>query len=148
MKFTCSVNIKAPLNLVTQIFEDPEQQKHFQDGFISKIHISGNKGNKGAVSQLNYKKLELIETIIENNLPNEFRALYEHKHTTNTMYVKFIPIDDYNTQYFTEIEYTKFNGFIINILVTIAPSLFKKQVQKWLNQFKLYVESQHLNNQR
>ena len=147
MNFTCTVNINAPLNLVAQIFADPDQQKHFQDGFISKVPLSGISGEKGAVSQLNYKKLELIETIIENELPHEFKALYEHKHTTNTMHVKFTALDENLTQYDSEILYTKFKGLVINLMVKIAPGLFRKQVQIWLKQFKTYVEAEHIKNQ-
>ena len=147
MKFTCTVEINAPLDLVAQIFEDPEQQKHFQDGFLSKELLSGTPGDIGAKSRLVYKRLELIETIIENNLPHDFKALYEHKHTTNTMAVNFTVLDYQTTRYSSEIEYTKFNGFVVNVMVKLFPSLFKKQVQKWMNQFKIYVESQHPQNQ-
>ena len=69
MKFTCTVIINAPIHLVAQIFADPGQQKHFQDGFISKVQLKGNTEEEGSVARLNYKKLELIETIIENKLP-------------------------------------------------------------------------------
>ncbi len=36
MKFSGSTNIRAPRELVIQIFSDPENLKHYQDGFVKK----------------------------------------------------------------------------------------------------------------
>ncbi|MFD2824771.1 SRPBCC family protein [Lacinutrix iliipiscaria] len=142
MKFTCSTDINAPRDKVVSIFLNPEKQHHFQDGFISKELLSGTLNTVGAQSKMTYKKLELLETIQINKLPNEFQGLYEHKHTTNTMNVKFIPLSDEKTRYVSEIHYIKFNGFIINLMVKLFPKLFKNQVNKWMFQFKRYVESE------
>lgn len=141
MKFSCSIEINANVDRVQSIFLDSSTIKHYQDGFVSKTLISGDEGQNGAKSKLVYKKLELIETILKNDLPNEFLGLYEHKHMTNTMKVSFSSITSNRTFYATEIEYTKFNGVLIKIMAKLFPGMFKKQVQKWLNQFKEYVES-------
>ncbi|RKE94708.1 SRPBCC family protein [Ichthyenterobacterium magnum] len=143
MKFTCAIDINAPINYVSELFKNPEYLKYHQDGFISKEHLSGTVGSKAAKSKLTYKRLELIETIITNNLPDEFMALYEHKHTTNTMKVNFEALSDTKTKYISEIEYTAFNGFLINVLVKLFPSMFKKQVYKWMQNFKTFCESKY-----
>ncbi|WP_452598605.1 SRPBCC family protein [Pontimicrobium sp. MEBiC01747] len=141
MKFTCSVDINASIDKVQSIFLDTSTLKYYQDGFKSKTLISGNEGEKGSKSKIIYEKLELIETILNNNLPEEFLALYEHKHMTNTMRVVFSSIANNDiTRYTTEIEYINFNGLFIKVIAKLFPGLFKKQVQKWLNQFKRYVE--------
>lgn len=141
MKFTCSIDINSNIAKVKEFFLNPDNLKHFQDGFIKKELISGAPGEKGAKSKMIYEKLELTETIITNNLPEEFLALYEHKHMTNTMKVRFIELGDNQTCYISEIEYTKFNGFIVKLIAKLFPAMFKKQVQKWLVQFKNYVEN-------
>jgi hypothetical protein len=46
------------------------------------------------------------------------------------------------TRYDAEIHYTKFKGFVVKVMVFLFPSFFKKQVQKWLNNFKIFVEKQ------
>jgi len=143
MKFTCSIDINKNANVVSELFLNPDNLKHYQDGFKSKTLISGSSGHIGAKSKMVYEKLELIETIIKNDLPNEFIGLYEHKHMTNTMKVQFVPIEENKTRYISEIEYTKFNGFVINVIARLFPNMFKKQVQKWQSQFKTYVESLH-----
>ncbi|RAJ17212.1 SRPBCC family protein [Olleya aquimaris] len=142
MTFNCSIDINESVEKVSEIFLNPDNLKYYQDGFIKKELISGSAFKKGAKSKMYYKKLELIETILNNDLPNEFFALYEHKHMTNTMKVSLIALEENKTRYITEIEYSKFNGAFIKLIARLFPGMFKKQVQKWLNQFKIYVESQ------
>jgi hypothetical protein len=141
MKFSCEITVDAPIDSVTSVFKNPDYLKHYQDGFVSKQLISGEDGNVGSISNMVYEKLELKETILINNLPKEFKALYEHKHMTNTMKVMFIAISKEQTKYISEIEYTQFNGFFIKLMATLFPGMFKKQVYKWMKQFKIYTES-------
>ena len=141
MTFSCDININAPVNEVVTIFKNPDHLKYYQDGFISKQLISGEEGTVGAVSNMVYKKLELKETILISDLPDEFMARYEHKHMTNTMKVMFPPISDQKTRYTSEIDYTKFNGLFIKLIARLFPGMFKKQVYKWMTQFKDYIES-------
>ena len=140
MKFNCTVDINRKIQDVNEAFQDPEVMKVCQKGLIEIIHLSGEKGKKGATAKIVYEKLELIETIIENDLPNLFFAKYDHKHTSNTMKVSFKEISPTRTEYYTEIEYLEFKGFIIKVMAKIAPSFFKKQVMKWMKRFKLHLE--------
>lgn len=142
MKFKCSVTINQHIDKVIEIFSNSNNLHHFQEGFKSKEHLSGIPGQKGSTAKMTYEKLELIETIIQNNLPEEFIALYEHKHMTNTMKVNFVQLEPNKTQYISEIEYTKFNGLLIKIIANLFPGMFKKQVIKWMNLFKAYAEKQ------
>ncbi|MEX0288264.1 MAG: hypothetical protein AB3N14_04065 [Flavobacteriaceae bacterium] len=114
--------------------------KKSQDGFQSKELLEGGAWEVGSKSKMNYKNLELIETILINKLPQEFIGLYEHKHMVNTMYCKFTALDDNLTQLDQEIHYTQFNGFIPKVMAKLFPGMFKRQVQKWLDQFKTVVE--------
>ncbi len=143
MKFTCHTDIKAPLQTVIALFENPDNLKEWQDGFVSIEPISGPPGEIGSKSKLTYEKLELIETILRNDLPEEFKANYEHKHMTNTMSCRFKKVDSNVTRFEQEIQYTKFNGFVIKLIAKLFPRMFKKQVQKWLDQFKAFIEKQN-----
>ena len=146
MKFTCSVTVNKPREQVVELFSNPNYLKEYQEGFIRKQHISGNEGQTGAISKMYYKmgkgEMELTETITDNNLPDYFAAQYHHKHTDNTMLCNFKPIDNTTTQCDWEIEYTAFRGFLINVMKTLFPGMFKKQVLKWLKNFKEFVEKQ------
>ncbi len=143
MEFTCTVDINAPIEKVVELFENPDNLHEWQDGYRSFEHMSGTEGAIGAKSKLIYDRLELIETIIRNELPHEFKATYEHKHMVNTMSCRFSELDTEKTRLEQEIHYTKFNGFMIKLMAKLFPRMFKKQVQKWLNQFKAFVEREN-----
>lgn len=146
MKFTCTVHINKPQQIVADYFANVDHLGEYQEGFQKKELISGEPWQEGAVSQLYYqngkRKMELTETVIKNNLPNEFLAEYFHTHTENTMKSTFTVISPNETRYDAEIHYTKFKGAIVKIMAFLFPSFFKKQVQKWLNNFKVFVEKQ------
>jgi hypothetical protein len=116
MKFTCSVEIDLPVEKVVRLFDNDENLKEWQDGFISIEHISGIPGESGAKSRIIFQtgrhKMELIETILVKNLPNEKTGLYEHKQMVNAMTSRFIAVGENKTRYVAEIEYSRFNGFV------------------------------------
>ena len=145
MDFSCTVTINAPRDKVVDIFQDPTKMRHWQDGFISKTLISGNEMQEGAESRMLYefgkKDMTIFETILSNNLPDSFEGRYEHSNTSNTMKSEFKELDPNTTLYTAHIHYTRFTGFMVRLIAKLAPSMFKKQVQKWLDQFKDYVES-------
>lgn len=147
MKFICSVTINKPKEMVAEFFANPDYLAEYQDGFLKKVLISGEIGKNNTVSKLYYKMgkgtMLLTETILENNLPDSFLAFYHHKHTENTMKSTFIAVTEASTRYDAEIHYTAFKGVIVKIIKFIFPSMFKKQVQKWLNNFKDFVEKQN-----
>lgn len=148
MKFKCSVEIDLPMNRVVELFGNPDNLKEWQDGFISFEHISGNPGDIGAQSRMKYqigkRQIELIETIIKNDLPYEFTGLYEAKEMTNTMKNTFHEISDRRTRYEASVEYTSMRGFMVRMMASLYPGMFKKQVQKWMNQFRDFCESSGL----
>ena len=144
MKFKCSITINLPIEQVAELFINPEYLKEYQDGFIKKELISGQAGQEGAVSKMYYKQgkgtMELTETILSNNLPEEFIGHYHHKHMDNNMKCNFTALSENETRYDSEIEYTAFRGFLPKIMAFLFPGMFKKQVQKWLNNFKTFAE--------
>ncbi|MCP4132753.1 MAG: SRPBCC family protein [bacterium] len=146
MKFTCVVEIDLPVETVIELYDSPENLKKWQDGFVSIEHLSGSPGEPGAKSKLIYtigkRTIELIETIIKKDLPREFSALYEAETMVNTMKNQFTSPDPNRTIFDMEIEYTKFNGVIPKMMSFFMPGIFKKQTQKWLNQFKTFAEEE------
>jgi uncharacterized membrane protein len=144
MKYKCTIDINLPIDKVAALWSNEAYFKEWQDGFESIEHISGTPNTKGAKSKIIFNgkhKMELLETIISSNLPNEKVGLYEHIHMTNTQTSSFIAIDEHTTQYTSEVEYTKFNGFMIKLMAKLFPGKFKQQSQKWMNQFKSFAEN-------
>ncbi len=141
MKFTCTTEINQPIHHVSDHFQNPETMKHCQEGFKEIVHLSGEKGLAGSKAKLVYKKFDLFETIIKNDLPHEFIGQYDHKHMSNTMKANFEALSEHKTRYTSEVEYTQFKGLMVKIMATLFPGMFKKQVQKWMDKFKIYVEA-------
>ena len=145
MKYTCSIEINLPIDQVTMLWENEKLFNKWQDGFQSIELLKGQNGTTGAKSKIileqGKRRLELIETIISNNLPEEKKALYEHIHMTNTQTTRFNKVSENKTNYISEVEYTKFNGFMPKLMAKLFPGMFKKQSQKWMNQFKDFAEN-------
>ena len=149
MKFTCSVEINLPIEEVVRLYDNPDNLIEWQDGFVAIESISGNSGEEGAKSKMVYmmrdQEMEIIETIKVNNLPEEKTGEYAHKHMVNTMTTRFKEISAHITLYEADVEYTKFIGFVPKMMAFLMPGVFKKQTQKWLNQFKKFAERESLS---
>ena len=147
MKFTCSVEIDLQKDKVVTLWKDPENLKHWQDNFKGFEHLSDNPESVGAKSMLYYnmkggKTMELEETILEWNMPHAMEGEYVHRHMTNRMRNTFQELGPEKTVWTADITYTKFNGLFMKLFAMVGKGMFRKQTQKWLNQFKEFAESQ------
>jgi hypothetical protein len=137
------VDIARPVETVITLFDNPDNMKHWQPGLLSFEHLSGDPGTPGARSKLHYKmgkrEIEMIETIISRNLPSDFSGTYEANGVKNIVKNEFVPIDEGNTRYTTYQEF-QFSGFM-KLMGWFMPGAFKKQSQKYMEQFRDYVES-------
>ena len=98
MKYVCEVEINIPVEKVVDFWSDEINFSNWQDGFISIELLEGNWNVEGSKSKILFKngkqKMELIETVISNNLPFSKKALYEHIHMSNTQLSRFEKISD------------------------------------------------------
>lgn len=144
MKYTCETQINLPVSIVVELWKDENYFKEWQDGFVKIEHIKGEPETVGAISKIyltqNNRKMELLETITVINLPFEKSAIYEHRHMTNTLTTRFIATENNKTRYVAEVEYLNFNGIIPKLMAKLFPGMFKKQNQKWMEQFKQFAE--------
>lgn len=144
MKYNNEVRINAPLEKVVGLFEDENNLPKWQEGFISAEIIEGERGKVGLKSKLRYKmgkrEIKMIETITVWDLPQNFTANYEANNVFNTVANHFEAIDENTTRYYTENEFT-FKG-VMKIFAFLMPGAFKKQSQKYLNDFKNFVENE------
>jgi hypothetical protein len=144
MKYEGAIDINKPRKTVTELFLDVSHLKEYQDGFIKKELIEGNAGENGAISKMYYKygsrDMILTETVINNNLPDLFEAQYHHKHMDNTMKCVFTEIAPDKTRYKYEFEYTRINWILPKLMAILFPSMYRKQGEKWMKQFKEFAE--------
>lgn len=145
MKFSCNTVIMLPKARVIELFNNPDNLVHWQDGFIKFEHLEGTPGAVGSKALMSYKvnnkALDITENILVNNLPHEFTGLYEYAPMTNTMQNLFEELSANETKYVANIEYTQLNGIMVKIMTFLFPGMFKKQVKKWMDQFKDFAEN-------
>ena len=144
MKYTINIDIDLPKEKIIELFDNPDNMKYWQKGFISIESISGTPGQVGAKSKLKYKmgsrEIEMIETITKRDLPNEFSGTYEAKGVWNLNKNYFIELDVNRTKWKSEVEF-KFTGFM-KLIAFLVPGSFKKQSMKYLTDFKEFAENQ------
>ena len=144
MKYQNAIVINKPIATVIELFDNPENMKHWQKGLQSFELINGEAGQPGAISKLIYqmgnRRVEMTETITERNLPKVFAGIYEAKNVWNYISNSFSDNGDGSTTWVTETEF-KFSGFMMKTIGLLMPGAFKKQSQKFLEDFKLFAES-------
>ena len=144
MKYTCSV--KVPLNRTdcVNLWMDESQFAEWQDGFQSKTWIEGKPNEIGSKSDIvlaqGKRRMELRETILDNNLPEHIEGRYDHIHMTNTQKITFEAMSSDSTLLTSDVEYTAFHSFMPKLMAKLFPGMFKKQSHKWLDQFRELAE--------
>ncbi|XOV67890.1 MAG: SRPBCC family protein [Fluviicola sp.] len=142
MKYKNEVIINAPREKVVALFDDPKNLKEWQPGFVSMELIEGELGKVGSKHKLLYKmgkrEIEMIETITKRNLPDQFSGTYEAKKVFNAIDNHFEDLGDGTTKYWAENEF-RLSGSM-KIFGWLMPDAFKKQSQKYMDDFKAFVE--------
>ena len=145
MRYTTEIVIKKSIEEVIRKMDSVENLKHWQEGLVSTEHISGIPREFGAKMKLNYdfgnRKMELIETITNQNYPKGFQATYNTKGIRNIQYNYFESTGEGNTKWvcINEFEPTIFKMYA---MLFFMPGAFKKQTKRYMRNFKNFVEHQ------
>lgn len=146
MKYTCTVQIPLNRKDCIDLWMDESQFAKWQDGFQHRNWIEGKPNQKQSKSEILFlqgkRRMELKETILDNSLPDYIIGSYDHVHMSNTQKTSFEVISSEVTKITSEVEYTAFHSFMPKMMAKIFPGMFKKQSQKWLDQFKALAEKQ------
>jgi carbon monoxide dehydrogenase subunit G len=145
MKYSNEVVIQLPVARVVELFDNPDNMRHWQPGLVSFEHVSGTPGQPGAKSRLRYKMgkrdIEMIETVTQRDLPHTFSGTYEAKGVFNIVSNHFEALPDGSTRYVSDSEF-QFKGLMMKLIGLLMPGAFKKQSQKYLDDFKAFAEKQ------
>ncbi len=143
MKYTTEIEINLPVDRVVELFDSRENLFHWMEGLYSFDHMSGEPGQVGAKSLLKFKmgakNVEMVETVIVRNLPDEFSGSYEVRGVFNIVKNQFVILGENKTRHVTFHEF-KFQGLMKVIAIFIKPSL-RKQSSKMLAAFKEFAEN-------
>ncbi|WKN31429.1 SRPBCC family protein [Porifericola rhodea] len=149
MKYENQIEIDLPRQQLVKLFSNPEYYPRWQKGLTLYETIKGEQGMPGAHSRLKFKtgkrEMNMVETIIENHLPDKYTVTYETSSVHNLQSSMFKELSPGKTLYHTYNEF-KFSGFM-KIFGWLMPGAFKKQTQKYLEQFKAFAEEEsHLHS--
>ena len=76
MHYTVEIDIDLPRDRVIELFDSTENLKKWQRGLQVFEPLEGEPGQPGAKSrmvfQMGKRKIEMVETITERNLPDAF----------------------------------------------------------------------------
>jgi hypothetical protein len=145
MKYNIELIINLPRDKVIRKMDNVDNMKHWQRGLTSAEHISGTPGEVGAKMQLNYKfgkrEMQLIETISKRDFPREFHANYDAKGMHNVQENFFEETPDDKTKWISKCEFIPTN-FMMKMMTTLMPGVFKKQSKKYMDDFKNFAENE------
>ena len=142
MKYTTEIVVDLPREEFIKKMDDPENMKHWQRGLIKYEQLSQNPGQEGARMSLSYKmgnrEMEMVETIIKRNLPEEMHTTYDTKGVHNIQ-KNYFREEDGKTRWTSESEF-QFSGFGMKLMGVLMPGAFKKQSLKYMQDFKNFAE--------
>lgn len=144
LSYTSEIIINKPIATCFSTIVNLDSMKHWQDGLISIEHISGTPREIGSIMILNYqfgnRKMKLTESVThrENNTAIHFN--FDTKMMHNVQKNSFEAIDETTTKWTSENEFFCRN-LKARIMLLLFPKTFKKQTQKYLTNFKNYVEN-------
>ena len=142
MKYTTEIVVDVPREEFIKKMDDPENMKHWQQGLIGYKQLSTNPGQEGARMSLSYKmgkrEMNLVETIIKRNLPDELYMTYDTKGVHNIQKNYFKEEGD-KTRWVSETEF-QFSGFGMKLMAFFMPGAFKKQSLKYMQDYKAFAE--------
>lgn len=143
MKYTTEIVVDLPRDEFLKKFDNTENMKHWQRGLVSYEMLSGKPGEEGARMNLKYKmgkrEIEMVETIIKRNFPEEFHATYDAKGVHNIQKNYFME-EDGKTRWISETEF-QFSSFGMKFMAFLMPGAFKKQSMKYAQDFKNFAEN-------
>jgi hypothetical protein len=144
MKYTVEIEINLPRDQVIALFDSEENLALWQPTLVSTKHLSGEKGQVGAKTEMVYqmgkRQCEMVETITVKNLPHEFSGTYEAKGVWNEVKNYMEEVDENTTKWRAESEF-KFSNIMMKIMGWLFPNLFKKESMKFLRNFKQFAET-------
>jgi len=144
MRYACEIVVEVPRERFIELFDNPDNLRHWQPELVSFAPISGTPGQPGAQSRLIYRMgsrtVEMVETVTVRDLPDEFSGTYDAKGVHNVVSNHFT-VAGPNGQATRWSMTTEFQckGFM-RLMTWLMPGAFKRQTMKFLTNFKNFAE--------
>lgn len=146
-RYKLETEIDVPRDKVIEYFDNPDNLPKWQPTLVSMEHMSGKPGQPGAKTMLKYKmgkrEVDMIETIVRRDLPDEFTGIYEAKGVWNELINHFYEIDNgQRTRWEFETEF-RCTGLMMRAMSFLMPGMFKKASTKNMQDFKEFAEAEY-----
>ena len=142
--YTVAVDIDLPRTEVLKKFKNSDDLFHWQNGLQSVEHLSGEPGEPGCLTKLIYRsgknRIELLETILRNDLPDEFDGFYSWGDGENTLENRFIELASNQTRWESTCHY-KMNSWFMKLMGWLMRRKFISQNQMFMDNFKAFCET-------
>ncbi|UYO00593.1 MAG: SRPBCC family protein [Devosia sp.] len=143
LDYTTSITIDLPRERVVELFDNVDNLYKWQRGLQSFDHISGEPGTPGAKSRLVFqmgkRRMEMIETVTRRDLPDAFDGTYDVEGVHNVVENRFSELGSNKTLWETR-NIFEMKGFMMSVMGWLMPGMFKKQSQKYAEDFKAFAE--------
>ena len=143
MQYQIETIINLPRERVIELFDSFENLKAWQEGLVSHEPISGEPGQAGAKTRLLYdmgrRRVEMVETIITRNMPDEFSATYDASGVHNIVR-NFFYDEGETTRWVLDTEF-QFSGFMRIMSFFMGSGTFRKQTRTTMEAFKQFAEN-------
>ena len=153
IKYTETIEIEQPIELVNQLFSNIYTMKEYMPGTKEIILMDGEDGVAGAkykfIWDMGDEDMELYGTLKANNLPDSLIMCYEMAGVVNIMTQKHKKISEHKTLIINQQEF-QFYG-IMKMIAFFQPTGFntkdfQTQTKLYLNRFKKFIEYQQVNH--
>ena len=142
MRYEVEIDITLPRDKVIELFDSFENLKEWQEGLTEIEHLSGEPGQPGAKTRLLYitgkRRMDMIETIVERNFPDEFSGTYDAQGVHNIVRNYFYDQGD-TTRWVLDTEF-QFHGYMRILSIFMPARMFRKQTRSSMEAFKAYAE--------
>ena len=142
--YTVAVEIDLPREEVIRKFENVDDLYHWQNGLQSVTHISGEPGQPGSKTQLVYiqgkNRIELLETIVRNDLPDSFDGFYSWDSGENSLENRFVELGPNQTRWESTCTY-QLKSIMMKLMGLLFRGKFISQNQMFLDNFKAFCET-------
>jgi carbon monoxide dehydrogenase subunit G len=126
------------------LIQDPENTLKWLDGLRSVKHISGELRQAGAISKVVFDspagRMFITETVIRNELPEEYVMKYEGNGYTSYSNYSFEKLSDQSTKFIMQQQVELKGAF--KLASGLLKGTMSKQLNKSAESFKRYAENQ------
>lgn len=144
MKFRSEVEIDRPIHELIILIQDPQNTLQWLEGLRSVKHLSGEIRQSGAISDVVFDspagRLHIKETVIRNELPEEYIMRYDGQGYTSYSNYCFEKLTDGTTR-FIMLQHVELKG-ALKLAGSIVKNKMSRQLNKSTESFKRFAENQ------